>query len=486
MGELLAHEVPFRHPGRPPFVLRVKGASAAPADSRDVAPRRGSAAGTIGRSPLSSERTRRRSASSPAQASSRKAARWDSSRSSTARYSSSALSPASDFVTGRRPEGALSRPSRKDRLEVRGESAFRGSWRGIPLASSRQPGVYTDSRPVPLDPLVDPTARDLGSLAATNTAGSVRDATPSGGRADSTIWSSRDGIPSPAEAHNLSALGDFGRSARRGPGWPGCCPSSAQARSDRSAARARRSSGKEVALKIRRAVSLTALGSFLFLSWTGIMLFLSPQGRVAYWSGWTLGGLSKEQYGSLHTTFMVLFLLVGVWHIVLNWRPIVGYLKDRTTKVRVATPEFSLAIALCGAFFVGTLAGVFPFQQFLAVGDVVKDYWERSSGSPPWGHAELSSLDRFCRGMEDFERLENQRLVAIDCDEAVAALRDAGIEVEGRSQQLIEIARINSTHLRRWQRSSSGWRNRGVARRMRPLGARLPRHSRCRTPAWGA
>lgn len=198
-------------------------------------------------------------------------------------------------------------------------------------------------------------------------------------------------------------------------------------------------------MKVRRLVSLTALTSFVFLALTGIMLFFSPQGRVAYWSGWRLLGLSREQYVALHTTFMVLFVVVGVWHIVLNWKPIVNYLKDRTKRVRVLTPEFSIALALGGLFFVGTLAGLFPFQQFLGIGEAVKDYWEATNGSPPWGHAELSPLDRFCRGMEDFERLENQRLVTIDCNEALVALREAGIEVEEDSQQLIEIARANST-----------------------------------------
>lgn len=198
-------------------------------------------------------------------------------------------------------------------------------------------------------------------------------------------------------------------------------------------------------MKVRRLVSLTVLVSFVFLSLTGIMLFFAPLGRVAYWGGWRMFGLSKEQYGYLHTTFMVLFLVAGIWHIVLNWKPILSYLKDRTKKVRVFTPEFSIALALCVLFLVGTLAGLFPFQQFLNVSDEIKDYWEATSGSPPWGHAELSPLDRFCRGMEDFERLENRRLITIDCTEAQAALREAGIEVEDLSQQLLDIARANAT-----------------------------------------
>jgi hypothetical protein len=175
------------------------------------------------------------------------------------------------------------------------------------------------------------------------------------------------------------------------------------------------------------------------------MLFFSPQGRVAYWSGWKMFGLSKEDFSAVHTTFMVLFLAAGIWHIVLNWKPIVTYLKNRAKKIKVFTPEFSFSLVVCLLFFVGTLTGLFPFQQFLHMGEDIKDYWEHVKGSPPWGHAEISRLDRFCRGMEDFERLENQRLVTIDPDEAVMALRTAGIDVKSVSEQLIDISERNAT-----------------------------------------
>ncbi|TFH64345.1 MAG: DUF4405 domain-containing protein, partial [Gemmatimonadales bacterium] len=125
-------------------------------------------------------------------------------------------------------------------------------------------------------------------------------------------------------------------------------------------------------MKIRRVISLTTFFSFIFLALSGIMLFLSPQGRVAYWAGWTLFGLSKDQYTAVHTTLMVLFLVTGIWHIVLNWRPIVGYLKDRSKKIRVFTPESSLALALALAFLAGPLLRFPPFAQFLDAGADIK------------------------------------------------------------------------------------------------------------------
>ncbi|MCD6433505.1 MAG: DUF4405 domain-containing protein, partial [Sulfurimonas sp.] len=66
------------------------------------------------------------------------------------------------------------------------------------------------------------------------------------------------------------------------------------------------------------------------MSYTGIMLFIVPHGRVAYWADWHLFGLSKGQYGELHTTSMVVFLLFASLHIYYNWKPIVSYMKDKT------------------------------------------------------------------------------------------------------------------------------------------------------------
>jgi len=198
-------------------------------------------------------------------------------------------------------------------------------------------------------------------------------------------------------------------------------------------------------MKIRRVISLTSLVAFIVLGLTGIVLFIVPQGRVAYWSGWTLLGLSKEQYAALHTSFMLLFLITAIWHIVLNWRPIVTYLKDRARRLRIFTPEFNVAFGLGLVFFVGTLLDLPPFQQVTDLGDGIKGRWERALGAPPWGHAEENSLARFSRGLIDWERVEHKREVELRVDEAVGALRAAGLEVRDEKQKLIEIAKRNHT-----------------------------------------
>lgn len=196
-------------------------------------------------------------------------------------------------------------------------------------------------------------------------------------------------------------------------------------------------------MKTRRLISLTTFIGFIFLASSGIMLFMSPQGRVAYWAGWTMLGLSKDQWAAVHTTFMILFLTVGIWHIVLNWRPIVGYLKDRTRKVRLTRPEFLTSLGICVVCFAGPLLGLPPFQQLLDASEGIKAYWEGTHGSPPWGHAEESPLDRFCERIGGFRSGAGGGRVTVDCDAAVAALEAAGVSVASRTDRIIDIATAN-------------------------------------------
>ncbi len=198
-------------------------------------------------------------------------------------------------------------------------------------------------------------------------------------------------------------------------------------------------------MKSRRIISLTVLLSFVVLALSGLLLFVSPQGRVANWAQWTVLGLTKEHIAAVHTTVMLLFLTVAIWHIVLNWRPIVGYLKNRSKQIRPMTPELGVALALTALFVVGPLAGIFPFRQYLDFGEDLKTSWEAERGAPPWGHAEESTLARFCQRMEDQRRMEGQGLVAVDCDEALQALRGQGLIVESTSEQLTDIAESNGT-----------------------------------------
>ncbi len=184
---------------------------------------------------------------------------------------------------------------------------------------------------------------------------------------------------------------------------------------------------------MKKITSLTLGITFLVMSYTGIMLFIVPHGRVAYWANWHLFGLSKSQYGDIHTTSMVAFLIFATLHIYYNFKPIVSYLKDKTKKISFTKKEFLIALLINVIFVVGTLIPVHPFKGFMAMGEKIKESWTKTYGEPPYGHAEETKLKIFCRKMgidlnnakdilneNDIKFEENETLKAIGINNSIA------------------------------------------------------------------
>ncbi len=150
---------------------------------------------------------------------------------------------------------------------------------------------------------------------------------------------------------------------------------------------------------LRRFISLSISFSFLIMSYTGIILFLAPKGRVANWTNWELLGLDKTQYTNLHVTFMVLFLVGIIFHMYLNWSSLLNYLKNKTRQFSLLTKEFLLAFGINLLFVLGTLYYWTPFDQFLDFQDDLKAMWEKKVDKAPYNHAELSTLEEFAQKM---------------------------------------------------------------------------------------
>lgn len=132
---------------------------------------------------------------------------------------------------------------------------------------------------------------------------------------------------------------------------------------------------------------------FLMLALSGIMLFLSPPGRVANWTNWTILGLRKGEWGGVHIWFGTLFLVMSVLHVIYNWRPLISYFKNRVTRSVGFRKEWVVAGAVAVVIFGGTKAEIPPFSTLLAWNEDIKGSWEQPAGQrAPIPHAELLSL----------------------------------------------------------------------------------------------
>lgn len=181
----------------------------------------------------------------------------------------------------------------------------------------------------------------------------------------------------------------------------------------------------------RKIVSFTTLWSFIGMTLTGIVLFIVPEGRVAYWADLRITGLSKDQWQDLHTTLSALFMVAGILHTIVNWKTIVFYFKNKAKKLVVFTPGFIISTIIFIIFIIGTYYKVTPFKDLLNLSTYIKDEWKEKVGNPPFPHAELLSL-------EELMKKEGFKLKTV-----IKILNDKNIKFDSTEETFLAISRKN-------------------------------------------
>ncbi|PTV94836.1 uncharacterized protein DUF4405 [Rhodobacter aestuarii] len=134
-----------------------------------------------------------------------------------------------------------------------------------------------------------------------------------------------------------------------------------------------------------RATAVFLAGfTFLGLALSGLAIALAPAGRLATQLHWTLLGLSRAQWESLHLTLGMFFLLAAGWHIWLHWSVITNLLWSARARVICHRREVGLALVLVGALSALAIADLPPANWLTDT----SDYFKRSF----WG--DLPPLDQ--------------------------------------------------------------------------------------------
>lgn len=180
---------------------------------------------------------------------------------------------------------------------------------------------------------------------------------------------------------------------------------------------------------LRGFTSLLLAASFLVMCFSGVILYLAPQGRVANWTGWTMVGLEKEEWAAVHTTNSILFVLVGLLHLCLNLGVFWSYIKRKAEAGLNLKLEMAIAAVVTVIFVWGTTAQVWPFGKVADLNDRIKAHWARQMGASPGAHAEELTLAELA------ERIK------VPLDQLVEALRQEGYSNAGPGIILAELAR---------------------------------------------
>lgn len=176
----------------------------------------------------------------------------------------------------------------------------------------------------------------------------------------------------------------------------------------------------ESGFRFRGFISLLVTFSGLMMIASGIVAYIMPEGRVAYWVDWRFLSLGKEQWGTIHTVLSFLFIIGTVFHLVLNWKALLSYLKDKVKKTYSMRSELVLVLLITIICTHGSIAGVAPFTTIMDLGTTIKKTWYAGQEvHPPFPHAELlplrqltSKMDLSLQGALDF--LREQGFVDVD------------------------------------------------------------------------
>ena len=149
----------------------------------------------------------------------------------------------------------------------------------------------------------------------------------------------------------------------------------------------------------RAFTSILLFWTGLVMAVSGIILYIAPTGRVARAAIWTFWGLDKDGWGAVHTILSFLFTIFAVLHIVLNWKPLISYLKDRVTRVVRLRREWVGATLISILACALTILAVPPFQSVMDWGEQIKEGWEQRllQGSDILPHTENFTLEEFAR-----------------------------------------------------------------------------------------
>jgi hypothetical protein len=170
------------------------------------------------------------------------------------------------------------------------------------------------------------------------------------------------------------------------------------------------------ALHTKGFASLLTTFSFTVMTVSGILLFIVPQGRIAEWTNWTILGLSKPDWGNIHITTSLMFLIAGAYHIWCNWRTLVNYFTTKRNASLMMRRELAISAVVTLFFVVGAVYQVPPLSYVLEANNAIKMAWiVDKDHEPPIGHAELLTVKSFTKKMQ------------IDFDQAAAALNKGGI-----------------------------------------------------------
>ncbi len=180
-------------------------------------------------------------------------------------------------------------------------------------------------------------------------------------------------------------------------------------------------------------ISLLVFLSFVIMLFSGIVLYIAPEGSFSRWTGWTVLGLSKSDWELQHTIFSYVFSVAALVHIfVYNIIPLLSYFRK---KPKIGFPlELLIAVIFIAGIFWMTQNELQPFRFIDKWGGDISDQWETKHDQPPFPEAEEMTFLEL-----------SKKFPGVSAEKIEYRLQRRGIEIENTGQTIMEIAIQNET-----------------------------------------
>ncbi|MDX2480262.1 MAG: DUF4405 domain-containing protein [Desulfuromusa sp.] len=157
----------------------------------------------------------------------------------------------------------------------------------------------------------------------------------------------------------------------------------------------------ESGFRFRGFISMLVTFSGLMMIFSGIVAYIMPEGRIAYWADWRFLTLGKEQWGTIHTVLSFIFVFGTFFHLIFNFKALLSYLKDKVKKTYSMRTELVMVLVITIICTHGSIAGVAPFSTIMDLGSSIKKTWYAGEEvHPPFPHAELLTLKQLTSKMD--------------------------------------------------------------------------------------
>ncbi len=184
-------------------------------------------------------------------------------------------------------------------------------------------------------------------------------------------------------------------------------------------------------LKFKVFTSFVLTITFLVSVLSGLAMYLGPKGRIANWIEWTWLGFTKEEWTAIHTVFVTVFLLAGIFHLFyFNWKVFWAYIKQRAKKGIRYKWELVISAVLGLILWFGTVYEVKPVISVVLLAESIDASFENKLNEPPVPHAEELTIAEFAEKVLKKEiesvlkALEKENYIAAGPDELLGDLAE--------------------------------------------------------------